>query len=452
MNALWTQTQHILERSLNPGIFQVWIKPLQAAVDGRNLTLTAPNEFVASWVRERLASQVVEAAAQVMGESPSLRVVVASSSGAVCAAGEILSVPAPATAPARMIRPRPAETEARAAEQVFRFSFDQFVVGPSNALAYEASLGLCRESLQGDQLFISAGPGLGKTHLTQAMGQKLSAPEKGKRSRVVYVTAEEFSSRLILALKMREMERFKTRFRDNVDILILEDVHFFQGKPKLQDELLNTISALQTRGCRVVMTSSFLPKELSGVDNQLVSRLCAGFLATIEAPDLQTRRNILESKARVHQVMLPGEVAELLAGRIRTDIRQLESCLNNLVLKARILGRGISLDMAWDVLKNYNLDSPGICLDQIVEYVCSTYDLNNEQLVSKSRKRQLVLARNTAFFLARKHTELSLQAIGERFNRRHSTVVKGITTVERHLSLQTPIGRQLEQTIDRLSQ
>lgn len=448
MNALWTQTQHILERSLNPGIYQVWIKPLQAAVEGSALTLKAPNEFVASWVRERLASQVVEAAAQVMGEAPSLSVVVASSSATTPEEGKALSL----AAPVRQPQPRPAETRTQASDQVFRFSFDQFVVGPSNALAYEASLGLCRESLQASQLFISAGPGLGKTHLTQAMGQKLSAPEKGKRSRVTYVTAEEFSSRLILALKMREMERFKAQFRDNVDILILEDVHFFQGKPKLQDELLNTISALQTRGCRVVMTSSFLPKELSGVDNQLVSRLCAGFLATIEEPDLQTRRNILESKARVHQVMLPGEVAELLAGRIRADIRQLESCLSNLVLKARILGRAITLDMAWDVLKNYDLDSPGICLDQIVDYVCSTYELNPDQLVSKSRKRQLVLARNTAFFLARKHTELSLQAIGERFNRRHSTVVKGITTVERHLSLQTPIGRQLEKTIDRLAQ
>jgi len=332
----------------------------------------------------------------------------------------------------------------------FRFSFDQFVVGPSNALAYEASLGLCRDGLSGGQLFISAGPGLGKTHLSQAMGNHLHTLDDSLRKKIVYLTAEEFSSRLILAIKMREVERFKAQFRDNVELLILEDIHFFQGKLKLQDELLNTLSALQSRGCRVVFTSSFLPKELTGLDNQLASRLCAGFMATIEQPDMQTRLNILESKARIHQVLLPNNVAGLLAERIRNDIRQLESCLHNLALKARILGQAISMEMAWDVLKNYDLEQPALGLDQIVDHVCTIYNIKPECLASKSRKRQHVIARNTAFFLARQHTGLSLEDIGQRFNRRHSTVVKGITAVERQLSLQTPLGRQIEAAIDRI--
>jgi chromosomal replication initiator protein len=201
-----------------------------------------------------------------------------------------------------------------------------------------------------------------------------------------------------------------------------------------------------------VFTSSFLPKELTGLDNQLASRLCAGFMATIEQPDFKTRLNILERKAKLHQVLLPDEIAGLLADRIRTDIRQLESCLQNLALKARILGRTITMEMAWEVLRNYDLDQPVLGLDQIMEFICSAYDIRPDSLVSKSRKRQHVVARNTAFFLARKHTDLSLQDIGERFNRRHSTVVKGITAVERQLSLQTPLGRQIESTIERLAQ
>jgi len=444
-NPTWTQIQRVLERSLNPGLYQVWIKPLTAAVEEGCLVLGAPNEFVASWVRDRLADTISQAAAQVMGTAPRLEV----RAQAAAQAPLVLSASASAPVPAA---PRKRARTATDNGLPFRFSFDQFVVGPSNALAYEASLGLCRETLPASQLFISAGPGLGKTHLSQAMGRLLVGPEHHQKPRVVYLTAEEFSSRLILAIKMREVERFKAQFRENVDILILEDIHFFQGKLKLQDELLNTLSALQSRGCRVVFTSSFLPKELTGLDSQLASRLCAGFVATIGQPDHQTRLNILLSKARIHQVLLPQDVAGLLADRIRTDIRQLESCLQNLALKARVLGQAISMEMAWDVLSNYDLEQPDVGIEQIVDHVCTVYGINPEHLNSKSRKRQHVIARNTAFFLARKHTSLSLQDIGQRFNRRHSTVVKGITTVERQLTLQTPLGRQLEAAIERLAQ
>jgi len=441
-NPTWNTIQRVLERSLNPGLYQVWIKPLTADVTEGGLLLHAPNEFVAAWVRDRLADQIAEAASQVLGHTPSVAVV----------AGPAIAIREGSPEQARQAKASKAPAEADKAGNLFRFSFDHFVVGPSNALAYEASLGLCRQTLPAQQLFISAGPGLGKTHLSQAMGNHLLAGEPRDKSKVVYTTAEEFSSRLILAIKMREVERFKARFRENVDILILEDIHFFQGKLKLQDELLNTLSALQSRGCRVVFTSSFLPKELSGLDNQLASRLCAGFMATIDQPDLKTRLSILASKARMHQVLLPGEVAGLLADRIRTDIRQLESALQNLVIKAKILGKCISMEMAWDVLRNYELEEPSLGLDEIVEHVCRVYDLKPENLTSKSRKRNFVLARNTAFFLARKHTGLSLQDIGTRFNRRHSTVVKGITAVERQLSLGTPLGRQIETAIEHIEQ
>ncbi|WP_243367236.1 chromosomal replication initiator protein DnaA [Fundidesulfovibrio soli] len=439
----WNHILHILERSLNPGLYQVWIKPLSAAVADGRICLTAPNEFVAAWVRDRLTGQIAEAAAQVMGGAPAISVT-ARDTSVTPLIETSTALPAP--------KPEAPAPAGDCVDPAFRFSFDQFVVGPSNALAYEASLGLCRRNLPANQLFISAGPGLGKTHLSQAIGRMMLADMKQAKPKVRYLSAEEFSSRLILSIKMREMDRFKARFRENVDILILEDIHFFQGKLKLQDELLNTINTLESRGCRVVFTSSFLPKELSGLDNQLASRLGAGFLATIDQPDYATRLNILRRKASLHQVLLPEDVADLLANKLRTDIRQLESCLQNLALKARILGQGICMDMAWDVLRNYDLEQPSINLDQIVDYVCNVYSIQREHLVSKSRKRQHVIARNTAFFLARKHTPLSLQDIGQRFNRRHSTVVKGITAVERQLTLQTPLGRQLETAIDRLAQ
>jgi len=440
METIWPQTKSLLEKTLGPGLFNLWIKPLAARAGDGCLELIAPNAFVASWVRERLVGQVAEAAAVVMGTRPTVVV----TEGPTPPPARELVRPRPSARPLTLpLAPKAPDTGA----ERFRFSYDEFVVGPSNELAYVASKGICDMSLSAEQLFISSAPGLGKTHLLQAMGRYLSClGEKGLR--VAYLSAEEFANRLVMALKTRQVERFKAAFRENVDVLLLEDIHFFRDKPRIQDELLNTLKALNSRGCRLVFTSSFLPRDLTGLDGQLLSRISSGFLAVIDKPDLATRKRILERKAAIHQVLLPDDVSTLLADRLHADIRQLESCLQNLALKAKLLNCRISMDLAWDVLRNYDLEARPLNLDDIVDYVCDVYHLSPEQLSSKSRKRQLVLARNTAFLLARQHTDLSLADIGTRFNRRHSTVVKGITALERHLSLRTPLGRELERTIE----
>jgi chromosomal replication initiator protein len=451
METIWPQTKQLLEKTLSPGLYNLWIKPLTARARDGVLELTAPNAFVAAWVRERLVDPVAEAATVVMGSRPRV-VVVEGPKPADAAAGTVVKSARPKAAPQSLVLPMAPKAPELAGDR-FRFSYDEFVVGPSNELAYVASRGICDMSLTADQLFISSAPGLGKTHLIQAMGRELCGVpgHGGKGLRVAYLSAEEFANRLVMALKTRQVERFKAAFRENVDVLLLEDIHFFRDKPRIQDELLNTLKALNSRGCRLVFTSSFLPKDLAGLDGQLLSRISSGFLAVIDKPDLATRKRILERKAAVHQVLLPDEVSTLLADRLHADVRQLESCLQNLALKAKLLNCRISVDLAWEVLQHYDLEARPLSLDDIVEYVCDVYRLSPDQLVSKSRKRQFVLARNTAFLLARQHTDLSLVDIGVRFNRRHSTVVKGITALERHLSLRTPLGRELERTIESLS-
>jgi len=452
METIWSQTKELLEKTLSPGLFNLWIKPLAARARDGVLELAAPNAFVASWVRERLSDSIAEAAAVVMGTRPTVVVTEGQPTGNAPRArrqdGPKTAGPRPvATSLTLPVAPKAPEL----AGDRFRFSYDEFVVGPSNEMAYAASRGICDMSLTADQLFISSAPGLGKTHLIQAMGKRLSLAGQGDRQpRVAYLSAEEFANRLIMAIKTRQVEQFKAAFRENVDVLLLEDIHFFRDKPRIQDELLNTLKALNSRGCRLVFTSSFLPKELSGLDSQLLSRINSGFLAVIDKPDRETRRRILERKAAVHQVLLPQDVSTLLADKLSSDVRQLESCLQNLALKARLLNCRISMDLAWDVLQHYDVEAAPRNLEDIVAYVCDVYRLSPDQLKSKSRKRQFVLARNTAFLLARQHTDLSLADIGTRFNRRHSTVVKGITSLEKHLSLKTPLGRELERTIDHM--
>jgi len=457
MNAdLWPKLLAMLENRLDQGLFTLWIKPLEARTSGSTLELLAPNEFVASWVRERLLDPIREAAQELAGRrldvsvavsrtvrpaqpAPQPRTARAGASGAQPGSGpEALGLPLD-------YQPRPQ------GQPRWRFSFEDFVVGPSNELACAASKGLCRDALAADHLFLSAGPGLGKTHLLHAIGRQLSTRANKSRLNIACLSAEDFATRLVLAIKAREAARFKSEFRESVDVLLLEDIHFFQGKGKLQDELLLTLKALQARGCKVVLTSSFLPRELDQVDPQLVSCFASGFLACMQAPDFATREEIIRRKAKSLLVQVPDDVTSLLAERLTTDIRQLESCLNNMVLKARLLGQRITTELAWQVLEHYAVQINAPDLERIVAFVCRSYGIDEGELKSRSRSQQTVLARNTAFYLCRRHTALSLAAIGERLGRKHSTVLKGIINVEREIAHQTPLGRQIANTVDRLS-
>lgn len=444
----WERISLLLSKRLSPGHYQLWIKPLQGCVEHNVLVLRAPNDFVCTWVRERMLGDVKDAAAEILGFAP--QVDLAPNQPRPLA--EPVAQPAAQPMPAKRIVTRQvglpmAHAVPTHSVQNWRHQFDDFIVGPCNTLAYAASRSFCQDAQGSDQLFLCSAPGLGKTHLAQAIGSEIARQTNRQHLRVCYLSGEEFSSQLVMAIKSRAVEQFKARFRSNVDLLLLEDVHFFQGKEKMQDELLNTLKSLQNQGRRVVMTSTFLPRELSDIDPNLLSRFAQGFMAVIDKPDLQTRLNIIGAKAQAAQVHMPDSVAQLLADRIKTDVRQLESCLKNIILKAQLMNMGISMDLAWDILQNYTLDSASLDLDKIISFVCQAYGFGLDELRSKSRKKDRVIARNTAFYLARKHTELSLVDIGRRFNRKHSTVIKGIASVEQEVSRQTPLGNQLARTI-----
>lgn len=442
----WPHIQKILAKVLNPGLFKVWIKPLNAQCTEEKLTLLAPNEFVASWVKDRLMSPIGEAAEQAWG-GPVKVSIIAKKNGGPPKAGKLSGLVNGRARPVGL--PIVSDIKTYPAHK-WRFSFNDFVVGPGNQLAFAASQSMCHTSLSADQLFLSSTPGLGKTHLIHAVGQEFTRQSNRDRVRVAYLTAEQFTTQMILALKAREIEKFKTRYRENVDVLLLEDVHFLEGKQKTQDEMLATLQALREKGCKIVLTSSFMPKELHNIDSRLVSRFCSGLLAVIECPDHDTRLKIIQSKAKQMLITVPDDVSNLLAEKVTKDVRQLESCLHNLILKAKLLNDPITMDMAWQVLDNYEIDNRGHNYDDILAFICKSFELAPDCLKSKSRKRNLVLARNTAFYLARKHTDLSLKDIGKKLCRQHSTVLKGITNIEREISKQTPLGRQIEDTISRM--
>lgn len=445
MNSAWSLICENLQKTLEPGFFKVWIAPLEGEVLDCDLSLKAPNEYAANWVRDRLSPAILTAASEALGkEAAELNLTV--QAGAAQPAQRILpadSVPArPSSGQIPLIVPN------RPAQARWRFSFDDFVVGPCNEMAFAAAKGLCADLAGAGTLFLSSASGLGKTHLAQAMGKCLSEDARswpGECSlcpKVNYLTAEEFASRFVAALKARDAENFKERLRQS-EVLLLEDVHFLQNKEKMQEEILALIKSLQARGSRIVLTSSFAPRELHRMDSRLVSLFCSGLLTHMAGPDLETRRKIVCKKAHLHQVILPKAVSELLATRITGDVRRLESCLNTLVFKARLVNSLISLDMAAEMVRQYEEEQGGFDMDGIIRLVCAGFKLSPAQLASRSRKSEYVQARNTIYYLARKHTELSLQEIGDHFHRRHSSVIKGISVMEREMQRETPLGRRL---------
>ena len=494
MQKKWAQIQEILEKRLTPGQFKVWISPLVPVWEEGKIVLHAPSDFVADFVRGRFLPLIAEAAGKVTGVNCPVQVrrgpflLQQTSNGAqvsACPDGGLITTSdsgntGTASAPAMVVSPcdftsceagveqagqaalpsprplpmvqlalpvRAPEPEVPlSADHSWRFTFDDFVVGPCNELAHAAARSMCGGRNGVDVLFLSSAPGLGKTHLMQAVGKALCDSCNLRSPKVEYLTAEEFASRFYLSLKIHDTDRFKARYRD-ADLLLLEDVHFLQGKEKMQAELLATIKSMRDRGSKVVFTSSFAPKDLRQMDDQLHSRLSAGLLSFIDRPDEQTRRRILRHKASLHQVLLPDDVEDILARYIQTDVRQIESCLQNLILKARLLNSGITLNMALEVVSNYAAHSPILDMNAIINHVCRGFGLTREQLASSSRKQEYVTARNTAFYLARKHTDLSLAAIGQHFNRKHTTVMKGITNLEREMSAESHLGRQVSNAI-----
>ncbi len=468
MRTQWESICNILQKTLKTGDYKVWIAPLQGRIEDKKVTIVAASSYVCTKVQRVFADEIRTAAGQCLGlnatevqlhfivnseelSSTSLRNASLTSALSFTVADTTSNTHASRTVTTnegtyvydhsgQMTLPLPCQSPLTKVH--WRHDFNDFVVGPSNALATAAAHDICRESI--DTLFVSASSGLGKTHLIHAIGKSLAL--HGTSAKVGYLTAEDFSAHFVRAIKNKHMDSFKASLRD-LDVLLLEDVHHFQGKTKTQDEALATIKSLQTKGKRVVLTSSFSPKELQNVDSQLVSHFCSGLLANIHKPTADMCRAILEQKAHAQGVTLPSTVADMLVEHLHEDVRQLESCLKNLIYKAQLLHCDITLELAMDVLTQFMPAAHLLTMDRIIALVCASYKLTEQQLTSSSRRKEYVLARDTIYYLARKHTKATLEEIGQRFGRRHSTVLKGISAIERQLQSQGSTGRQVANTL-----
>jgi len=323
------------------------------------------------------------------------------------------------------------------------FTFDQFVVGGNNDFAYSASLSLAsRKNTQQNSLYLLSKTGMGKSHLSQAIGHYILSEKPSDR--VYYMTAEDFSTEMIEAFRHNNINAFKKKYRKCCDVLLLEDVHYLSGKERTQIELAFTLDNLFESGKKIIFSSCHLPADIPKLNGTLKSRLSNSLISNIDSPNFRTRVRILQKKAANSGYKIPENVTHYLASELTEDVRQLESGLIGVTAKSSLLGVPIDLMLAESVVKNIVQQRKNITIDVIKKLVCKYYDISIEEIVSSSRKQSIVKPRQIAIYLSRVYTDSPLQTIGKSFNRYHATALHSINAVERAIKQNGPVQKQLE--------
>jgi len=409
--SLWIRCVRALEAELPEQQFNTWVRPLQVLEGVGALKLLAPNRFVVDWVNANLLPRIGELLRrQNTGDAPIITVEVGSRTPAVAAS---------TTAPTR---PRRAEGLVVGARLNPDFSFGTFVEGKSNQLAKAAAQQVAENLGRAyNPLFIYGGVGLGKTHLMHAIAHL--AKGRDSEARVAYVHSERFVSDMVRALQHNKMNEFKTAYR-SLDALLIDDIQFFAGKERSQEEFFHTFNELLEGQHQVILTCDRYPKEVEGLEERLKSRFGWGLTVAIEPPELETCVAILMTKAQGTGVKLPEEVAFFIAKRIRSNVRELEGALRRVIANSRFTGHAITIEFTKEALKDLlSLQAKLVTIENIQKTVADYYKLRMADLLSKRRSRSVARPRQVAMALAKELTTHSLPEIGDAFGGRDHTTV-----------------------------
>jgi chromosomal replication initiator protein len=422
--------------------FNTWIRPLRAEIEDQQIKLYAPNRFVKDWVKNKYLERIVEIVAELSPEQ-TLKVTLEIGSrkspvnGSAAAPikrspekkpaqkAERSSQPAKSFHLSTPQQPRRVEVEGGIQHQNFlieNYTFDTFVEGKSNQLARAASRQVA-ENIGGayNPLFLYGGVGLGKTHLMHAVGNALMVRKPD--AKVVYLHSERFVADMVKALQLNAINEFK-RFYRSVDALLIDDIQFFAGKERSQEEFFHTFNALLEGGQQMILTCDRYPKEINGLEERLKSRFGWGLTVAVEPPELETRVAILLKKAEQAKIVLPADAAFFIAQRIRSNVRELEGALKRVIASAHFTGRLIDIELIRESLKDLlALQDKQISLENIQRTVAEYYKIKISDMMSKRRSRSVARPRQVAMAMAKELTNHSLPEIGECFGGRDHTTV-----------------------------
>jgi chromosomal replication initiator protein len=423
------QCARALESELSEQQFNTWIRPLQLVEDGGLLKLLAPNRFVVDWVKTHCLEQIRAWWTRHGDGAPEIRV-------------EVGSRPAPRR------DPPPTEPEARApvatpsigARLNKTFTFESFVEGKSNQLARAAAVQVAQNPGSAyNPLFIYGGVGLGKTHLMHAIGNLILTRDPG--AKVAYVHSERFVSDMVRGLQHNTIAEFKRSYR-SLDALLIDDIQFFAGKDRSQEEFFHTFNALLEGQRQIILTCDRYPKEVAGLEERLKSRFGWGLTVAIEQPELETSVAILMSKAAAEGETLPEEVAFFLAQRIRSNVRELEGALRRVLANSRFTGQPITLVFAKEALRDVlALQDKLVTIENIQKTVAEYFKIRVADLLSKRRSRSIARPRQIAMALAKELTTHSLPEIGDAFGGRdHTTVLHACRRIKELRETETRVA------------
>ena len=411
---LWNLCVRQLESELSEQLLNTWIRPLQAQEQNQNLTLLAPNRFVLDWVNDHYFERIGQLV-ETMGKDAGITQVTISvgSRGVATPPPTIQMSPQPPAAPS---------SKAYTHNLNHDFTFDSFVEGKSNELAKAASVQVANHSGKAyNPLLLYGGVGLGKTHLMHAIGNQILA--LNPQAKVVYLHSERFVQDMVKALQHNAIDEFKRHYR-SVDALLIDDIQFFAGKERSQEEFFHTFNALLEGQQQIIMTCDRYPKELDGLEERLKSRFGWGLSQAIESPELETRVAIIQSKAEAVNIDLPHDVAFFIAKRIRSNIRELEGALRRVLANSQFTGEVITLDFAKEALHDLiTLQEKLVTIENIQKTVAEYFKIRVSDLSSARRTRSITRPRQIAMALAKEVTNHSLPEIGEAFGGRDHTTV-----------------------------
>ena len=413
--SVWKSCLERLEGDLSPQQFNTWIRPLQAVEEGSSIQLFAPNRFVLDWINEQYLEQI----------SALIKAFSADEKYAInISVGSQLQDKATKTPnkPFHVVK-QTKKDERNSNNLNLGFSFDTFVEGKSNQLARAASIQTSKNPGNAyNPLFIYGGVGLAKTHLMHAVGHGILADKPS--ANIVYLHSERFVADMVRALQHNAMNEFKRHYR-SLDALLIDDIQFFAGKERSQEEFFHTFNALLEGQQQIILTCDRYPKEVKGLEERLKSRFGWGLTVAIEPPELETRVAIIKKKAALVNAHLPDDVAFFIAKRFRSNVRELEGALNRVVANSNLAGEPISLDLTQNCLKDLLLlQDKQVTLDSIQKTTAEYFKIRVADLLSKRRSRSVARPRQIAMALAKEFTNHSLPEIGDAFGGRdHTTVI-----------------------------
>ena len=439
---VWNAALGELELQMTKETFNTWVKPTTVVSwQNDNFVVGAPNGYIKDWLENRLHTPIQRTLSGIVGQNVSVQFIVWAEEQEVdhAASLPLLVSPDESRETSRSVQAPPLNGNGYMPLNP-RYTFETFVVGPSNRLAHAAALAVSdTPALAYNPLFLYGGVGLGKTHLLHAIGNSC----KARDLRILYVSSEQFTNDLINAIRTHTTEEFRVKYR-NTDILLIDDIQFIAGKESTQEEFFHTFNTLHAANKQIVLTSDRPPKSITTLEERLRSRFEWGLLADIQPPDLETRIAILQFKAQSQPIQIPENLITLIAHRVVSNIRELEGALNKLVAHSTLTRSTLSQAQFEETLQDIIASPKTLTPDQVIEAVADYYKVGQTDITGRRRNKEIVRPRQVAMYLARQETQASLPEIGHALGGRdHTTVIYGVEKIEGQLEEDSTLRREV---------